>query len=176
MYKLKNLQVELQNLFNDFGIVESIEFAITKNKSFDFQINNLVKHNKFLKLNELSMLIKKVIEKDENIEKFEITEKNFINIKLDPNKFVDLGDNFEKYLKSKNPKKIILDYGGPNIGKPLHVGHLRSLNIGRSIYKINEVAGNSPKSDIHLGDWGMPIAQIIGYCSEKKNKYKFNKY
>ena len=168
MYKLKNLQVELENLFNDFGIVESIEFAITKNKSFDFQINNLVKHNKFLKLNELSLLIKKVIEEDENIEKFEITEKNFINIKLNPNKFVDLGDNFEKYLKSKNPKKLILDYGGPNIGKPLHVGHLRSLNIGRSLYKINQVAGNSPKSDIHLGDWGMPIAQIIGFCSEKK--------
>ena len=40
-------------------------------------------------------------------------------------------------IKVKKPKKIILDYGGPNIGKPLHVGHLRSLNIGRSLYQIN---------------------------------------
>ena len=63
----------------------------------------------------------------------------------------------------ENQKNIILDYGGPNIGKPLHVGHLRSLNIGRSLYKINKLVGNKVTSDIHLGDWGMPVAQIISY-------------
>ena len=63
-----------------------------------------------------------------------------------------------------NNNKIIIDYGGPNIGKPLHVGHLRSLNIGRSLYEINKIAGNSVVSDIHLGDWGMPISQILTYC------------
>ena len=64
-------------------------------------------------------------------------------------------------------KKIIIDYGGPNIGKPLHVGHLRSLNIGRSLYNINKIAGNKIISDIHLGDWGMPVAQIINFCENK---------
>ena len=49
-------------------------------------------------------------------------------------------------------------------GKPLHVGHLRSLNIGRSLYHTNKLIGNSVTSDIHLGDWGMPVAQIIAYC------------
>ena len=66
--------------------------------------------------------------------------------------------------RTEHPKKIIIDYGGPNIGKPLHVGHLRSLNIGRSLYHTNKLIGNSVTSDIHLGDWGMPVAQIIAYC------------
>ena len=67
-----------------------------------------------------------------------------------------------------SPKTVLLDYGGPNIGKPLHVGHLRSLNIGRSLYRIYSLAGHSVISDIHIGDWGMPIAQIITYIEEKQ--------
>ena len=50
----------------------------------------------------------------------------------------------------------------------MHVGHLRSLNIGRSLYQINTLAGNNVISDIHMGDWGMPIAQIICYTNSKK--------
>ena len=73
-------------------------------------------------------------------------------------------------IKSAEKKSILIDYGGPNIGKSLHVGHLRTLNIGRSIYRINEIAGNSITSDIHLGDWGMPIALILAYIK----KMKFN--
>ena len=73
-----------------------------------------------------------------------------------------------KILKLTHQKYIILDYGGPNIGKPLHVGHLRSLNIGRSLYNINKLAGNNVTNDIHLGDWGMPIAQIICFINENK--------
>ena len=49
----------------------------------------------------------------------------------------------------------------------MHVGHLRSLNIGRSLYNINKIAGNKIISDIHLGDWGMPVAQIINFCENK---------
>ena len=64
--------------------------------------------------------------------------------------------------------KIIFDYGGPNIGKPLHVGHMRTLNIGRSLYNIHSFTNNEVVSDIHLGDWGMPVAQIISYL-EKEN-------
>tara|TARA_B100001115_G_scaffold167978_1_gene147391 strand:- start:575 stop:1969 length:1395 start_codon:yes stop_codon:yes gene_type:complete len=74
--------------------------------------------------------------------------------------------DIKNHIKVNNPKNIILDYGGPNIGKPLHVGHLRSLNIGRSLYQINKLAGNNVLNDIHLGDWGMPVAQIICYMNK----------
>ena len=77
-------------------------------------------------------------------------------------------ENLIENIKSSHPKNMILDYGGPNIGKPLHVGHLRSLNIGRSLYNINKIAGHNVFNDIHLGDWGMPIAQIICYIKQNK--------
>ena len=52
--------------------------------------------------------------------------------------------------KEKNPKKVIIDYGGPNVAKPLHVGHLRSAIIGESIKRIIRFKGNDVTGDIHL--------------------------
>ena len=75
--------------------------------------------------------------------------------------------NTQSDFENEQKDKIIFDYGGPNIGKPLHVGHMRTLNIGRSLYNIHSFVGNEVVSDIHLGDWGMPIAQIITYLEKK---------
>lgn len=58
-------------------------------------------------------------------------------------------------------KKIIIDYGGPNVAKPLHVGHLRSAIIGESIKRICRYAGHDIIGDIHLGDWGLQMGLII---------------
>ena len=85
-------------------------------------------------------------------------------MELNIENFIVYFQNIENNIKVDRSEKIIFDYGGPNIGKPLHVGHLRSLNIGRSLYNINKIAGNTVVSDIHLGDWGMPIAQILNFC------------
>lgn len=59
------------------------------------------------------------------------------------------------------PERIILDYGGPNIAKPLHVGHLRSAIIGESLKRILRFAGDDVVGDVHLGDWGLPMGQLI---------------
>ncbi len=61
----------------------------------------------------------------------------------------------------KQPKKIIIDYGGANVAKPLHVGHLRSAVIGESIKRILKFAGNDVTGDVHLGDWGLQMGLII---------------
>ncbi|NCV54507.1 MAG: arginine--tRNA ligase, partial [Betaproteobacteria bacterium] len=74
--------------------------------------------------------------------------------------------NTNEEFETTKPKNILIDYGGPNIGKPLHVGHIRTLNIGRSLYNMNNFVSNKIKSDIHLGDWGMPVAQIITYLDQ----------
>lgn len=63
--------------------------------------------------------------------------------------------------QEEHPKKIILDYGGPNVAKPLHVGHLRSAVIGESIKRICRAVGNDVKGDVHLGDWGLQMGLII---------------
>lgn len=62
---------------------------------------------------------------------------------------------------SGQPKQIVIDYGGPNVAKPLHVGHLRSAIIGESIKRICRYAGQEVLGDIHLGDWGLQMGLII---------------
>ncbi len=163
MHQLSNLKNDIKKLLLEHDIDENIVIRISNVKNYDFQINNLVKHQSNPNIKRIVNSISKIIEKDQEIEKFEITEKYFINLQINIQSFLKICENIRQIIKIENPKKIILDYGGPNIGKPLHVGHLRSLNIGRSLYNINNLAGNKVQSDIHMGDWGMPIAQIIGY-------------
>lgn len=63
--------------------------------------------------------------------------------------------------EAKNPKTIMIDYGGPNVAKPLHVGHLRSAIIGESIKRIGKFMGHNMVGDVHLGDWGLQMGLII---------------
>lgn len=70
--------------------------------------------------------------------------------------------------KSKEPKTIIIDYGGPNVAKPLHVGHLRSAIIGESIKRIGKFMGHNVIGDVHLGDWGLQMGLIITELKERK--------
>ncbi len=63
--------------------------------------------------------------------------------------------------KPEHVKKIIIDYGGPNVAKPLHVGHMRSAVIGESIKRISRYAGHEVIGDVHLGDWGLQMGLVI---------------
>ena len=68
----------------------------------------------------------------------------------------------------KNPSEIIVDYGGPNVAKPLHVGHLRPAIIGESIKRIARYAGHDVTGDIHMGEWGLQMGLIITELRERK--------
>lgn len=70
--------------------------------------------------------------------------------------------------KTANPKTIVIDYGGPNVAKPLHVGHLRSAIIGESVKRLGRFAGHKVIGDIHLGDWGLQMGLIITELKERK--------
>ena len=168
MYQLTKLENNLESVLKNFSITEKIDIKLTRNESFDLQINNLVKFKDNPNLIEIIDNFQRELDSEPFIKKYEISEKNFINIEINLNEFLKTVENIRNFIKVSSPKKIIFDYGGPNIGKPLHVGHLRSLNIGRSLYNVNKLAGNTVLSDIHMGDWGMPIAQIIQYGIEKK--------
>ena len=90
----------------------------------------------------------------------------FINLKLDERFVADYLDEMETdedlgLNKTDNPKMIVIDYGGPNVAKPLHVGHLRSAIIGESVKRITRFMGNKVVGDIHLGDWGYQMGLII---------------
>ncbi len=72
------------------------------------------------------------------------------------------------YESGKAPKKIIIDYGGANVAKPLHVGHLRSAVIGESLKRINRYIGNEVIGDAHLGDWGLQMGLVISGVQERQ--------
>lgn len=91
----------------------------------------------------------------------------FLNLKLSPEFLADYVKNMcgdEGRFgcdKVENPKTIVVDYGGPNVAKPLHVGHLRSAVIGESVKRIGKFMGNHMIGDVHLGDWGLQMGLII---------------
>lgn len=90
----------------------------------------------------------------------------FLNLKLEGSFLTDYLKKMEGDLKfglemPKKPKKIIIDYGGANVAKPLHVGHIRSAVIGESIKRICRYAGHEVIGDVHLGDWGLQMGLVI---------------
>ena len=75
----------------------------------------------------------------------------------------------EKFnIELPKPETIVIDYGGPNIAKPLHVGHLRSAIVGESMKRMLRFMGHNVISDVHLGDYGLQIGQVI-YGLKKEN-------
>ena len=97
----------------------------------------------------------------------------FINLKLDERFVADYLDEMEAdenlgLNKTANPEMIVIDYGGPNVAKPLHVGHLRSAIIGESVKRIARKMGHKVLGDIHLGDWGYQMGLIITELKERK--------
>lgn len=73
-------------------------------------------------------------------------------------------------LEKSGSHKILIDYGGPNVAKPLHVGHLRSAIIGESVKRICRYMGHEVIGDIHLGDWGLQMGLIITELKERQPK------
>ena len=97
----------------------------------------------------------------------ESVKPGFLNLKIDEAYLAEYVENMCKDEgrfgcdKAENPKTIIVDYGGPNVAKPLHVGHLRSAIIGESIKRIGKYMGHNMIGDVHLGDWGLQMGLII---------------
>lgn len=115
------------------------------------------------------MIANAVVEKLQESDCFaEVTAVNpgFINIKLSPAYLSNYlnGMQEDERLgcdKVEKPQTIVIDYGGPNVAKPLHVGHLRSAIIGESVKRISKFMGHNVIGDVHLGDWGLQLGLII---------------
>ena len=153
----------IKNILENFNIIEDVIIIISKLEEVDIQINNLVKYKKHPSIEEIKKEILNSLSKYEYFKKIEFNEIGFLNILFNLESLSKEINNDISEFRSNNPEKILIDYGGPNIGKPLHVGHIRTLNIGRSLYNMYKFTGHDVLSDLHLGDWGMPVAQIITY-------------
>jgi arginyl-tRNA synthetase len=164
MNLLKTVVNDLGKILKKHGIDEAIDIRISNLDTYDYQINNLVKYQKHPTVESIKEEISNTLTLSELIDVFDFAKNLFINIQINAESIIGNLEDVKNNVLRDNKESVIIDYGGPNIGKPLHVGHLRPLNIGRSIYLTNKIIGNDINSDIHLGDWGMPVAQIITYC------------
>lgn len=107
------------------------------------------------------------------IGEIEVVKPGFINMKLDKSAVSSYLNGMREaedlgIEKAKEPEMIVVDYGGPNVAKPLHVGHLRSAIIGESVKRIARKAGHKVLGDIHLGDWGYQMGLIITELRERQ--------
>ena len=170
----------IEKKLKKIGLEQKIEVKFSDfNKDYDVQINNLVGVRKLENYDLIVAEVTKLLKSNKNIETYEISETGFVNIRLHESYIKILLDNQLKYFQSKikkNKKKVMFDFGGANIGKSLHVGHIRTLNIGRSLKNIYDFAGFETISDIHYGDWGMPIAQIIAFIEKESLDFKSIKH
>ncbi len=97
----------------------------------------------------------------------ESVKPGFLNLKIEESFLADYVAGMQEddgrfgCEKTAHPKTIMIDYGGPNVAKPLHVGHLRSAIIGESVKRIGRFAGHNMIGDVHLGDWGLQMGLII---------------
>ncbi len=102
---------------------------------------------------------------DEMLADVSVTGPGFINLTVTDDVLSAHGqaisENPRFGLTERAPKTVILDFGGPNIAKPMHVGHLRSAIIGDSLQRLFKFAGDKTVSDIHMGDWGKPMGMLI---------------
>lgn len=122
---------------------------------------------------QIATAVVEALEKDGVIGSAEAVNPGFINLKVRPEALSDYLNQMQtdkdlSVEKTTEPKTIIVDYGGANAAKPLHVGHLRSAIIGESVKRMCRFMGHHVIGDVHLGDWGLQMGLIITELSERK--------
>ena len=134
----------------------------------DFQCNGALALAKSERKNprEIATQIADVLSEDTDFAKISVDGPGFLNISLSndfiaQNMYQTAKDSNLGIAKIENPVKVVLDFGGPNVAKAMHVGHLRSGVIGESVQRIERFIGNDVVSDVHLGDWGTPMGMIL---------------
>lgn len=176
MSLLKTIEEDLTKKMNEASIpIEKVTLLESKRKDLgDYQLNDAMSLAKVL--HKSPMLIaedmKKVLEESNYFSKVEIAAVGFLNVTLKDELLVyfvnDYYNSDSKDVDKLVNKKIFLDYGGANIAKTLHVGHLRSANIGEALKRLTKRLGQEVICDVHFGDIGRQSGMVI---YELRNRY-----
>ena len=161
---------ELKSVFTECGYDESYARVTVSNRPdlCEFQCNGAMAAAKAYKKAPF-MIADEIVAKladNKMFSKIESVKPGFININICEDYlagYLNEMSETEKfgYVNSEGNKTVIVDYGGANAAKPLHVGHLRSAVIGESVKRINTFVGNKTIGDVHLGDWGLQMGLIM---------------
>jgi arginyl-tRNA synthetase len=141
----------------------------------DFQSNGALAAAKALKANprELAARVAERLSADPRLDSVEVAGPGFINLKVAPATLAEraeavAGDSDRAGASGVNAaRKVIIDYAGPNVAKPMHVGHLRSSIIGESLKRLFRFRGDTVWGDAHFGDWGFQMGLLIVACADE---------
>lgn len=170
-----NLVLKINEIIKELGYDETPEVSVSNRPDIsDYQYNGAFKIAKIMHKSPM-VIADEIVSKLKNNDMFsEVSNVNgFINITLSDKALIDylneIVNNFDiNTFKINTDETIFLDYGGANVAKALHAGHLRSPNIGEALKRLCEAVGYKTISDVHYGDWGRPMGLII--C-EIKHRY-----
>lgn len=167
---LEVLTKKLEAAFEEVSYDKSYAAVSVSNRPdlCEFQCNGAMSLAKLYKKKPLDIALEVVekLKEDKAFSKLEAVPPGFINMSLSNGFLSDYLQSMSKEEKfginiTDRKDKIIVDYGGANVAKPLHVGHLRSAIIGESIKRLGAYFGNEMIGDVHLGDWGLQMGLII---------------
>ena len=170
---MKNFLTKQENVIkeviNSLGYkVEEVSLIPSSRKEFgDYQYNGVMSIAKEAHKNprEIAEEICNKLNEYSDFVNVNVAGPGFINISFSDASLInyvnELNEDINISYEYNNPKTIFLDYGGANVAKALHVGHLRSANIGEALKRLAEALGNKTISDVHLGDWGRPLGLVI---------------
>ena len=160
--KLKKIILECGYSIENVNIVPSSRPDLGQ-----YQFNGVMELAKISKTNPriiANLIVEKMCD-DDDYKDVNVAGPGFINITFSDKLLSNYIESTRKYHNyDKNTikrKKIVIDYGGPNVAKTLHVGHLRSANIGEALKRLSKQLNYDVISDIHLGDWGRPMGLIM---------------
>jgi len=172
---LKELENSLKEIITKAGYVEE-NIALEPSNRRDlgeYQLNDAMQLVRTYHTNprEIAENIVKELEKDPRFTNINIAGPGFINFSLS-NEYTysflnKINEDIYNNIDKKSPKKIVIDYGGANVSKALHVGHLRSANIGEALKRLAKLLGYDALGDAHLGDYGRPLGLVIKEIKEE---------
>ena len=174
---VEKITEQLQNAFAECGYDRKYAKVSLSNRPdlCEYQCNGAMAAAKEYKKAPFMIADEVVAKLDKNplFDRIESVKPGFINIILSGQAVADYVNEMAQakqfgYENPEKPKTVIVDYGGANAAKPLHVGHLRSAVIGESVKRIQRFAGNKVIGDVHLGDGGLQMGLIIEELRDRK--------
>ena len=176
MSLIKNIESDIVKIINNSGYdITDPMFQLSGRPDLgQYQINCAMSLAKKYGKNPhvIATDITNELEKDGRFTNINIAGPGFINITLKDTYLAELltsiSEDININIDKKSPRKVILDYGGANVAKALHVGHLRSANIGEALKRLARLLGYQILGDAHLGDYGRPLGFVV---LELKKRY-----
>ena len=166
----QTLNAKVRASFEALGLDPALGVAVPSDRPdlSHFQCNGAMSAAKLARMNPraIASAVARNLQADSFFSRVSVDGPGFINLSVSDDALaarlqVVLADERLGVDLVANPEKVVIDFGGPNIAKPMHVGHLRSLIIGDTLQRLFRFLGHQVVSDVHLGDWGTQMGMLI---------------